>query len=79
MDPTIHCYIAKMNKSQFAYVPFPGRGTTSALTLLNHVHHILNFLDNGSAAVRVLSMDSSKAFDSLPDNIVESVINIRFP
>lgn len=74
----IRPYMVKMNKSQFAYVPFPGRGTTTALTLLNH--HILKFLDNGSGAVRVLSVDFSKAFDRLPHRtIIDSIINIRLP
>lgn len=73
----IRPYMVEMD-NQFAYVPFPGRGTASALTLLNH--HILKFLDNGSGAVRVLSVDFSKAFDRLPHKtIVDSIINIGLP
>ena len=49
--------------SQFAYIPRPGSGTTSPVVLLNHM--ILNFLDSASGAVRLLSVDFSKAFDSL--------------
>ena len=51
-------------KDQFAYVPGPGRGTTTALTLINH--HILSHLDKQSGAIRLLSVDYSKAFDKLP-------------
>ena len=70
--------MSSISDNQFAYVPLPGRGTTSALSLLNH--HILKFLDNRSGAVRVLSVDFSKAFDSLPHRtIVDSVLRFALP
>jgi len=59
--PSIH-------SSQFAYIPRPGTGTTSALVLL--YHHILKFLDTSSGAVRLLSVDFSKAFDKLSHAVV---------
>lgn len=54
--------------SQFAYIPRPGTGTTSPLVLL--YHHILHFLDSSSGAVRVLSVDFSKAFDKLSHSVI---------
>lgn len=57
-----------IHPSQFAYIPRPGTGTTSALVLL--YHQILEFLDTSSGAVRVLSIDFSKAFDKLSHTAV---------
>lgn len=53
----------KVSSSQFAYLSRPGSGTTSALVLTQH--KILEYLDVCSGAVRVLSVDFSKAFDKL--------------
>ena len=70
--------MSSISNNQFAYVPLPGRGTSTALTLLNH--HILKFLDAGSGAVRVLSVDFSKAFDTLPHKtIIDSAIRFSLP
>lgn len=55
--------VHKVNRSQFAYVPRPGAGTTSAVVLT--YHKILQFLDTASGGVRFLSCDFSKAFDKL--------------
>jgi len=52
-----------VDPSQFAYIPRPGSGTTCALVLA--YHKILEFLDARSGAVRILSVDFSKAFDKL--------------
>ena len=59
---------SSIHPSQFAYVPRPGTGTTSPLVLL--YHHILEFLDSSSGAVRVLSVDFSKAFDKLSHSAI---------
>ena len=53
----------KVSPTQFAYISRPGSGTTSALVLAQH--KVLQFLDSCSGAVRVLSIDFSKAFDKL--------------
>ena len=52
----------RVNSTQFAYLP--GRGTTVAMTLL--YNRILQFLDSKSGAVRIMTIDFSKAFDKLP-------------
>ena len=68
----------RLDPSQFAYLPGPGKGTTSALTLL--YHRVLKFLDKESGAVRVLSLDYAKAFDRLPHSaILESACAIKLP
>ena len=70
--------MTSVSDNQFAYVPLPGRGTTSALSLINN--YILRFLDEGSGAVRVLSVDFSKAFDTLPHRtIIDSAIHFSLP
>ena len=53
----------KVSPTQFAYIPRPGSGTIPALILA--YHKIIEFLDSSSGAVRVLSVDFSKAFDKL--------------
>lgn len=66
------------NRSQFAYLPGSGGGTTTALTLMEH--EILKFLDSSSGAVRILSVDFAKAFDKIPHSgIVSACINFRLP
>lgn len=68
----------KLDPSQFAYIPGPGKGTSTALTLLHH--HILKFLDGRSGAVRVLSVDYAKAFDRLPHNVIlRSACDLKLP
>lgn len=67
----------KLTTLQFAYVAGPGSGTCCSLTLLND--RILNFLDT-PGAVRVLTVDFSKAFDKiLHSSIVTSAVNFRLP
>ena len=69
---------AYADKSQFAYMPGSGRGTTTALTLMQH--EILEFLDSSSGAVRLLSIDFAKAFDKIPHSgIIEACIKFRLP
>ena len=63
--------------SQYAYIPRPGVGTLSALTILND--HILRFLDS-PGAVRILSADYSKAFDKINHRIIlKALVDLRFP
>ena len=65
-------------KSQFAYLPGPGKGTSSALTLL--YHRVVSFLDKGSGAVRILTLDYAKAFDRLPHSaIIDSACTLKLP
>ena len=52
----------RLNSHQFAYVPGKGSGTICALTLI--YDRIVRFLDS-PGAVRILSVDFSKAFDKL--------------
>lgn len=62
---------------QFAFVPFKGRGTTVALTLLYGC--ILRFLDKPGIA-RVILADMSKAFDrALPSHCVERLDSMGAP
>lgn len=71
-------YMHDVDDSQFAYTPCPGRGTTSALTLM--YHYIIRFLDGCSGAVRVLTTDLSKAFDKLPHRtITDAASNYQLP
>lgn len=58
----------RVSESQFAYIPRLGSGTTSALVTVQH--HILQFLDSSSGAVRLLSTDFSKAFDKIPHHVI---------
>lgn len=68
----------KCDSSQFAYLPGRGLGTTSALTLLNHT--ILQYLDTHSGAVRVLTVDFSKAFDKITHkSIISACHQFQFP
>ena len=70
--------VRNLDCSQFAYIPRPGSGCSSALTLLQH--SILSFLDQGSGAVRLLALDYSKAFDKLPHaSIVKSCVRCHIP
>lgn len=67
-----------IRKDQFAYAPGPGKGTSCALTLINHL--ILQFLDSKSGAVRVLTTDFTKAFDKLPHQvIIDASYQLRLP
>ena len=71
-------FVKSIDSNQFAYIPRPGSGCMSALTLLQH--YVLNHLDSRSGAVRLLSLDFSKAFDTLPHaSIVKSCIQRRIP
>ncbi len=66
-----------MTTPQFAYISGPGSGTCSSLTLT--YDRIISFLDS-PGAVRMLSIDFSKAFDKiLHSSIVSSAINFRLP
>lgn len=68
----------EMKSDQFAYTPGIGKGTVPALTLL--LHNILNFLDKQSGAVRVLTVDFSRAFDKLPfSSIISAAIKFGLP
>ncbi|MEL7308254.1 MAG: reverse transcriptase family protein, partial [Pseudomonadota bacterium] len=66
-------HVAKsVDPAQFAFFPGPGSGTASALTLISD--RILSFLDSTSGAVRLLSIDFSKAFDKASHNAIFSAI-----
>ena len=74
----VPCVQSKLDPSQFAYFPGPGKGTACATTLI--YHHIIRHLDSSSGAVRVLSADFSKAFDKLDHaQIISAMINLRLP
>jgi len=62
----------RIQPDQFAYVPGPGKGTVTALTLL--YHKVLHHLDTESGAVRLLSVDFSKAFDKLPHHAIRKAM-----
>ena len=67
-----------MKPDQFAYVLGPGKGASTALALL--YHKILQSLDKDSGAVRLLSVDFSRAFDKLPhSSIRRAVIDFALP
>lgn len=67
----------RLKSLQFAYVPGAGVGTSCSLTLL--YDRVLNFLDT-SGAVRVLSIDFSKAFDKiLHSSILASAVHFDIP
>ena len=68
----------KMSASQFAYVPGPGKGPCMALTTI--YLSILEHLDSTSGAVRVLSIDLSKAFDVItPSSILNACHSFQIP
>ena len=68
----------KASASQFAYLPRPGSGVTSALVLTQH--KILEHLDSSSGAVRVMSVDFSKAFDKLLHSvIIKACVKFNIP
>ncbi len=67
-------YVVKsVDPAQFAFFPRPGSGTSSALTLL--CNRILSFLDSESGAVRLLSIDFSKAFDKATHDVIYSAMS----
>ena len=67
-----------VQQSQFAFIPRPGSGTTSAL--VSAQHQIIKFLDSSSGCVRLLSLDLSKAFDKIPhDVILNACDNFHLP
>ena len=68
---------SKSKSLQFAYLPGAGSGTSSSLTFI--YDRIVSFLDK-PGAVRVLSIDFSKAFDKLLHKlIINSAINLCLP
>ena len=68
----------RIKTDQFAYVPGPGKGTGTALTLL--YHKILESLDKESGAVWLLSVDFSHAFDKLSHaSVRRAVIDFSLP
>ena len=67
----------RLKSLQFAYILGAGSGTTSSLILL--FDRILSFLES-SGAVRILSVDFSKAFDKvLHSSIITSAVNLGVP
>ena len=67
-----------LDRSQFAYIPRSGSGTTTALTLINH--RITSFLDSAPGAVRIMTADFSKAFDRLShSSIIDAVQRFNLP
>lgn len=68
----------RVSPSQFAYISRPGSGPTCALVLA--YHQILSYLDASSGAVRLLSVDFSKAFDKLlHSRIISACNNFHLP
>ena len=68
----------RIDHSQFAYVSRPGSGVTSALVLA--YHKVVEFLDKSSGAVRLLSVDFSKAFDKLlHSRIISACVDFQLP
>jgi hypothetical protein len=66
-----------MGSQQFAFVPGPGKGTASALTLFSD--RILLHLDKPGAFLVIL-LDYSKAFDSVKHNgILAALIRLKAP
>lgn len=61
---------------QFAFVPTICGGTTNALIFL--VHWLLTKLDNYNNAVRLVTFDIKKAFDSLPYDVIVNSLNLNF-
>lgn len=71
-------FISNLDASQFAYIPRSGSGTMSALTYMHNL--IISYLDAKSGAVRLLSLDFSKAFDTLLfQTIIESCMKVNVP
>ena len=68
----------RLSNTQFAYVSRPGSGPVSALVYM--YHKIVQFLDSSSGAVRLLSVDFSKAFDKLlHSRIISSCTDFQLP
>ena len=68
----------KVDPHQFAYIPRPGSGTTCALVL--SYDKIVRFLDSASGAVRLMSIDYTKAFDKLSHSSIMSACSaFHFP
>ena len=66
----------RIDSSQFAYISRPGSGLTSAPVLT--YHKIVEFHDSG--AVRLLSVDLSKALDKLlHSHVVSACVDVLLP
>ena len=73
----LHYVRKKLKSLQFAYIPRAGAGTSCSLALL--YDRILSFFDT-SGAVRILSIDFSKAFDKvLHSSILASAVHFGIP
>jgi uncharacterized surface protein with fasciclin (FAS1) repeats len=71
-------HLSNVDDAKFAYLSLPGRGTTCATSFL--YHNILRQLDQASGAVRILSVDFSKAFDKLPHRaILTALVQLHLP
>ena len=67
----------KVQNTQYAYIPGPGSGTTCALTFA--YNRIVKFLDS-PGAVRVISIDFSKAFDKVTHKeILDALVRFEIP
>ena len=64
--------VPKIDGNQFAFVPRNGQGTTVALTYV--MNRVLSFLDT-PGAVRMLMIDYSKAFDTIPHNTILNALS----
>ena len=67
-----------LGTNQFAYIPDTGSGTTTALTLTSL--YVLKLLDSSSGAVRIITIDFSRAFDKARHDVILSTAkNFQFP
>jgi len=64
------CIKPHLKAGQFAYIPGMNSGTTTALTLTSL--NVLKFLDSSSGAVRILTIDFSRAFDKARHDVILS-------
>ena len=64
------------NPQQFAYIPGGCGGCTSALTYIRL--HTLQHISNTSGYTRILSLDFSKAFDTISHRLILQILADRF-
>ena len=77
LEKTKSCFIRHIDKNQFAYLP----QSSTTCALIHLLHRIVSLLDeDNSAGVAILSLDYSKAFDTISHpQLIKKMTDKGFP